>query len=220
MKNRFYRQYCGLCSHLLNPNAKHRTLIFNSKPIKVCMNCTSKDHKVIENKHNDCDIGCSMCYKKTMNKNCILCKLCNHFVHGSCLNLKISDIRTLDQQGSDWYCLPCIQNILPFYATSISDDENAIDVSTRANSVKQCHTCQTNLPHKKVLYNNRKALYNGIIIEFCISCSVDSYKGLQEYNTLLEFIDCSICTKIVKYESVFCSFCLHSQRAQNVAVTL
>ena len=78
--------------------------MLNSKPLKVCMKCTSKDHKVLERKYSHCDIGCSICNKKTMNKNCIQCKLCNHFVHAACLDLTLNNIKALELNPvTEWH---------------------------------------------------------------------------------------------------------------------
>ena len=209
IKNRFHRYYCSFCDHIIDINKEHRILNFNSKLIRVCMKCKSRVHKVLKNKYKHCDIGCSVCLKKTKMDYCTPCKLCNHFVHGKCSDLKYDEIRKLELQSSDyeWYCPPCVRSILPVNLADYSDDE---DIIVNYDSKTQCFACKRKLPHKRVTYPNRYVLYNEEHIQFCEPCSTNhSYEALDNYKTLLEFTDCASCSKEVKYESVFCSICLH-----------
>ena len=71
----------------MKQGSKHRTRTFKNRPIKICMNCTSSQHKVLKKKYENCEIECSICCKKVMNNSCNLCQCCNHFVHNSCAKI-------------------------------------------------------------------------------------------------------------------------------------
>ena len=76
----------------------------------------------------------------------------------------------------------------------------------KSNS-KQCFTCNNVVP--KYNYKNKHLLYNGIKHSLCEKCSNISINIPVKDKSLIEFQDCSICNKQVKYESIFCDLCQH-----------
>ena len=72
---------------------------------------------------------------------------------------------------------------------------------------KKCFTCTNNITRLK--YANKKAIYNDKPIQFCKACSYYGTNIGVKKLTALEFLDCPICSKIVKYESIFCDLCQH-----------
>ena len=195
----------------MKKGTKHRTLTFNDRPVKVCMSCTSREHKVIKNKYRNCKIDCSICSKKVMHNNCILCHNCDHFVHNKCAKIDKKDADFIEKHTNNWFCPTCIDNIFPL----INDDSLTTDKRV-GNTVKrkpkvaacQCFVCTEPIPKRN--YVNKRVLYDSILINLCMNCSKADCTTLKvKDKSLVEFLDCPACEKIVLYESILCSLCQH-----------
>ena len=74
-------------------------------------------------------------------------------------------------------------------------------------SHKQCLTCSSEVtkriyPNKHLFYNEQKHL-------LCVQCSKLGTNIPVCNQLLIEFQDCSVCNKQVKYESIYCNLCQH-----------
>ena len=72
-----------------------------------------KKHKPLENTYKDTDTQCKVCLKPVLYKNCIACKMCDHFYHGKCLNLAKQDINKIEEINSSYMCFECTNECLP-----------------------------------------------------------------------------------------------------------
>ena len=79
---------CFLCRYEITKHNKSSRQIKYNKQIKpICKYCTKKKHKVLEDKYNNFDIQCKICNKPCKFNKCIACSMCNHLLHGKCLDL-------------------------------------------------------------------------------------------------------------------------------------
>ena len=71
---------------------------------------TNKHFKTRNTKH-----PCNIC-KKSVHKNhrAIQCDICDYWVHMKCNKLSPSEYETLKLSNDPWYCIHCLQTILPF----------------------------------------------------------------------------------------------------------
>ena len=179
--------FCFFCNFIIPLKSKVRVKQFNNKLVKICMDCNSKKHKVLETKYKNSNIACSICLKKVMNKTNIHCKLCNYFVHSNCANLNKNEIKQLELPPSDWYCPSCIESILP------------INVLQDSNPLKQCFSCS-----KPILSNSthsQKIIYDNCTTRLCNKCYSKGLNINLSCKSLIEYIDCRICNKNVKYSA-------------------
>ena len=203
-----FKVYCFFCNHIITK--RHRTLVYKDRPVKICMSCNSNKHKVVKREFKNCKIDCIICTKRVMNKSCILCHNCNHFVHSKCANLENSDVNYIEKHNISWFCPTCIESILPINAVDINKNTSQQTKPKRSCKVvaDQCFVC-TQPILKNMSYINKHALYNNNPVTFCVECSEGRYYSLVKDHTLLEFLDCTVCKNIVKYESILCSICMH-----------
>ena len=142
-----------------------------------------------------------------MFNKCIACLTCNHFYHGKCINLNKQDITKIEKLCGSYMCSICISENLPINACNESVLKQ-IKTNTSNQVSKQCFTCSNNIikwkryPNKCILYNNKKE-------NLCEDCSKLRLSVPVRDKSLLEFQDCAICKKLVKYEAIFCNACQH-----------
>ena len=108
------------------------------------------------------------------------------------LKLKISVI---------FMCPPCLQISLPAYV------ENEIKNTFPKLKSKQSFTCPNTVAKDK--YRSKYFLYNDQKQCLCRECSKLGRDIPVRKKDLIEFLDCSVCSKEVKYESIFCNLCQH-----------
>ena len=175
----------------------------NLKPL--CKHCTGHKHKVLQIKNNEFDSQCKICNKPALYKKCIACSICKHFYHGKCLDLNREDIEKIESICEFFMCQKCNQSILPQQPDT---DKRKSKESTKINTdAKNCLTCNKKISKKR--YDNKYLIYNNKKRCLCESCSKHGLEIPVRDKTLVEFLDCSICKKQVKYESIFCDHCQH-----------
>ena len=80
-------------------------------------------------------------------------------------------------------------------------------ISKAALNLKTCLTCCSKIP--KFTYPNKYLMYNNEKRILCEKCSKLNTNIPVRDKSSIEFQDCSLCKKIVKYESIFCNLCQH-----------
>ena len=156
---------------------------------------------VTKTKYKDNDTQCKICNKAVMYKKCIPCSICGHFFHGKCLDFNKLDITKIENICDFYMCPPCLQISLPAYV------ENEIKNTFPKLKSKQCFTCPNTVAKDK--YRSKYFLYNDQKQCLCRECSKLGRDIPVRKKDLIEFIDCSVCSKEVKYESIFCNLCQH-----------
>ena len=195
--------FCFFCKYIIRGSFK--TIHYGGKLKRFCSNCTSREHKVLAGKYKilNCDVKCTGCSRAVSGKNNICCTNCNHFIHSKCANLTPKDIKLIESQEISWTCKACCTNIFPFYnyipsATNITDRRSS-------RVVKSCIICtqplKPNCTPKLISEDNP--------IYLCHSCDIE-----QVQIDDMEYLDCSLCNKLVLYESILCSLCNHWVHAQ------
>ena len=137
-------------------------------------------------------------------KNYIAHSICNNLFHGKCLDLNKNDIDKIYKVCNFFMCRLCISETLP----NLPDTENNLkSMITNKPKYKQCFTCNNTI--QKYNYVNKHLLYGEKRHLLCEKCSKLSVNIPVKNKNLIEFQDCSICNKQVKYESIFCNLCQH-----------
>ena len=195
---------CFLCRYEIS---KHNELAkqqkFNGKLRPICRYCTKNKHKPLDVKYNEKDIQCKICNKPTMYKKCIACSICDHFYHGKCLQLNKQDIETIEKTCDFFISTKCNHDIFP---NTIDICDKAQKCTTKQKS-KNCLTCNETVP--KFNYANKYLLYNEKKQCLCKNCSKLGLDIPVRDKSLIEFQDCAICRKQVKFESIYCNLCQH-----------
>ena len=198
--------FCFLCKYAIVSVKNCKEILFRNKKKLVCRHCNKTKHKALEAQYNLFDTSCKKCKKIVKYKNCIACSLCNNFYHGKCLNFSKLEIILTEKLDRNYFCPQCISDILPNYDdTSDSQLYEAKIFKTKIK--KQCMICCSDILHRK--YQNKHIVYNGNEKLLCFDCSVKGLNNPVRDKNLLEFKDCRICSRIVKYESIFCDECHH-----------
>ena len=102
-------------------------------------------------------------------------------------------------------CNECNDDIFPKQL----DTDQPKNKSTCGNKLnrKQCLTCDNVVPNK--IYPNKHVVYNDRKHHLCEKCSNLGTNIPVKDTTMIEFQDCAICSKQVKYEEIFCNLCQH-----------
>ena len=211
-KNTKFRLTCFLCKYEITKQYKSgKQIKFIGKLKPICRNCTKKEHKVLNNQYENFDVQCKVCNKPSKYKNCIACSICNHIFHGKCLNLTKDDIIKIENVNNYYMCINCTNDILPQQFDSEFNEyiskSNIKHVKKVKPIHKQCLTCKTIVT--KRIYPNKHLIYNEQRHLLCEQCSKHSTNIPVRDKNLIEFQDCSICSKQVKYESIYCNLCQH-----------
>ena len=198
------RKLCFYCKYEISKHNKSNQLVkYNGKSKEICRNCNKNKHKPLKNEYENHDIQCKVCYKPVMFKKCISCSICNHFYHGKCLNLNKQDILKIESINNFYICHVCCYSILPI--NYVSDQEHKPKKTQPV--LKQCFTCKTNVEKDK--YPNKHIIYDGNLTSLCMKCSKLGLSIPVRNTGAVEFQDCSICEKLVRYEALICDGCQH-----------
>ena len=198
------RMTCFFCKYAITELKHVKEITYANKTKIICRYCNKTKHKPLEPQYKLYETSCKICKKVVMNKDCIACSLCDQFSHGRCLNLTKIDIKNIENTDKNYFCPPCVSSILPLQVTN--DKEYKVKKFKKANN-KECMICCAKILNRK--YTNKNIIYNGNEKFFCPSCSLKGLCNPVKNKDLLEFLDCSICTKPVKYQSIFCNQCQH-----------
>ena len=199
------RTTCFFCRYEINKHNKvTKHVIYNKQLRPICKYCTKSKHKPLENKYTNVDTQCKLCIKPTLYKKCIACSICDHFYHGKCLELSKKEIDQIENVCGFYICKNCSQEALP---NQINDEQPKSKIVSKTKlELKNCLTCSKDI--KKINYPNKHLLYNNVRC-LCENCSIHALDIPVKDTNLIEFQDCSICKKIVRYESIFCNLCQH-----------
>ena len=135
-----------------------------------------------------------------------------------CTSLSSEDIIHIENTNNIWHCSICMDDLFPFSQLNSTTLNNVMNprvstnrrtpVSTPIRAVSipksQCFACKNPVPRNH--YKNKNIIYNNELIKLCKICAHDQSK-LKHDN--IEYLYCTICTKTVNYESIFCSLCQH-----------
>ena len=194
------------CNNLSSGDIKK---IEKSNPFWTCLTCTSlifpfsnvfsgnKDqptnckscHTQIKSENSKSDnclkcnesLECPMC-TKIVNYESILCDLCEHWVHASCISLTAVELELLGNQQKPWFCYTCCTDIFPFYNSTENDIDQTQTLPTTTNTFKTYTDCS--ICHKKVTSN--KSLCCSICRHWIHKkCTGEFRTG--EYNKFLSF---------------------------------
>ena len=197
---------CFLCSYeITKHNKSSNHVLYKNKSKPICRYCTKNKHKALENKYKNTDIQCKKCNKPTLYKKCIKCSICNHFYHGKCLDLNREDIDKIEKVCNFFICRSCNIDISPDQTQTTKPIAKTIPKATL--NLKTCLTCCSKIP--KFAYPNKYLIYNNEKRILCQKCSKLNTNIPVRDKSSIEFQDCSLCKKIVKYESIFCNLCQH-----------
>ena len=201
---------CFYCRYEITSNTKTlKHVLFKQKKKTICQNCTAKKHKPLNKKlYNNHDVQCTSCSKPVMYNKCLPCSICDHFVHGKCYNLSNTDITKIEEVYNFFICQPCTLEIFP--RNAIINDNTQVKKQNKEvrKSKEQCLTCP-NMITSIQRYTNKHIIYNGKDYKLCNECSLLGTNVPVKNTAAIEFLDCSICSKEVKYESLFCNLCQH-----------
>ena len=114
-----------------------------------------------------------------MYKKCKPCSACGHFFHGKCLDFNNLNIKNI--------CPPCIQISLSAYK------ENEIKNKIPKLKSKQCFTCPNTVTKDK--YRSKYFLHNDQKQYVYRQCSKLGRDIPVRKKDLIEFLDCSVCSK-------------------------
>ena len=90
----------------------------------------------------------------------------------------------------------------------IEEDKTNKDKSSKPKqNAKTCMLCTTNISRKN--YYCKHIIYDGQQKLLCTNCSKKGLKNKVKDTKLLEFKDCSVCKKMVKFEAIYCNECHH-----------
>ena len=198
------RKLCFYCKYEISKhNRSNQVVKYNGKYKGICRNCNDKKHKPLRNEYKNHDVQCKMCCKPVMFKKCISCSVCNHFYHGKCLNLSKQDIIKIESLNDFYMCHICCFSTLPI--NYVSDQKHTSKKKSRV--LKQCFTCKANVEKDK--YPNKHIIYDSNLTSLCMKCSKLGLSIPVRNTDSVEFQDCSVCEKIVKYEALICDGCQH-----------
>ena len=191
---------CFLCRYVITKHNRYEKQIkFNGKLKPICKHCTKNNHKGLDNKHKNIDLQCKICEKPSRYNNCIACSICNHLFHGKCLDLNKNDINEIEKVCNFFMCTECNNAILP---NQLDTEEQKSKSSHNIKSnQRQCLTCNNTVP--KTIYPNKHIIYNEQRHILCQECSKLGLNIPVRDKTMIEFQDCAICKKQVKYIVTF-----------------
>ena len=195
---------CFYCKYEIINKKCIKHIKFKGRKRLVCQHCTKFKHKPLQKKYLECDVQCKSCNKPVMYNKCIACSICDHFYHGKCLDLNKNDINKIDSVCDFFICRQCSNDIFP----NIDNIKyNKSSGKEKVNIKKTCLTCSN--PITKQHYPNKNVIYDGKEVCLCNACSALGINIPIRDTSLLEFLNCPICTKTVKYESLYCNLCQH-----------
>ena len=203
---KLFRNFCFYCKHeILKYDRSNRYIKYNGKLKRVCKNCNHNRHKTLMKCYKENDVQCKICLKPVMNKNCISCSICDHFYHGRCISLNKDEISKIERVCGYYLCPICCNQSLPFISEPVN---NVIVRVTNGTLPKQCLTCNKNIVNKYNYYN-KNIVYNNKSENLCKTCSTLELNLPVRDTGLIEFKNCTICKRNVKYEAIFCNKCQH-----------
>ena len=210
MKNKKFKSKltCFFCRYEItkhNKSSKH--VLYNKKMKPICRHCTKNKHKALDINYKNTDTQCKLCNKPTLYKKCIECSICNHFFHGKCLDLSRHDIEKIENICNFFTCKLCNLDMFP---NQTEPDKQRLKVKTIPKAklnLKNCLTCFNKIP--KFIYPNKYLLYKDEKRCLCEKCSIIGIEIPVRDKSSIEFQDCSICQKLVRYESIYCNLCQH-----------
>ena len=199
------RLTCFLCRYeITKHNKSEKRIVFRGNLKNICRYCTKNNHKILRYQFKNVDIQCKVCNKPSRYKNCIKCSICDHLFHGKCLELSKKDIENIEKVCDHFICIKCNEDTFPRHV----DNENKnVKLSKTKLKQKQCLTCDNIVP--KEIYPNKHILYNEKRHLLCQNCSKLGLNIPVRDQSMIEFQDCAICCKQVKYQSIFCNLCQH-----------
>ena len=204
-KPKYKRPTCFICKYELTQN-KYRLVNYKNFPRKVCFHCTPAAHKICKKKYTDVKVDCGICTKPVLYNKCVKCDYCNHMIHSTCSYLNKSDVRKIEKDGN-FMCFNCTQSIFPFANEHIDHTKTDPSKNQSKKMKEQCFLC-TNIVDKKLRHSKHLIVYNGAIERLCLKCSLKRSLPLKNHS-LVEYLECTVCQKSVKYEGILCELCRH-----------
>ena len=206
--NKQKRSTCFLCRYeITKHNKSHKQVKFAGKLKPICKHCTKTQQKVLDTNYKNIDMQCKICNKPSKYKNCIACSTCNHAFHGKCLNLSKNDIEKIENVNNFFMCINCNHEILPQQSNTEMNKNKSVSISKFKPKHKQCLTCNNIVT--KAIYPNKHIIYNEQKHLLCEECSKLGTNIPVRNPLLIEFQDCAVCDKQVRYESIYCNLCQH-----------
>ena len=122
---------CFLCRYEITKHNKSSYQIkYNKHNKPICRYCTKNKHKILEDKCKNFDMQCKRCNKPSKFKKCIACSICNHLLHGKCLDLNKTDIEKIDQVCNFFMCKLCSSETLPNLPDSEQNPKSTLNQNT------------------------------------------------------------------------------------------
>ena len=201
MPSKMVSKKCKTCVFCNYEISKFRLIRYKKNLVPVCFDCTPKN-KACMLKYNECYVDCGVCSKLVRGKNLVECKICSHLIHLACVDPDL-DKKDTDKY-TDWYmCKLCIKENLPIGL--LTSQSNTCTKREKMKEI-QCFTC-TNIVPKREKYCNKSIIYDSKKVWLCKNCSNNISNIPVKNKLLLEKLNCSVCTKIVKYQSILCDTC-------------
>ena len=204
-QNYQHKKTCFYCKYeIINHKAIKHILYKGNKKV-ICQHCTKFKHKTLEAKYSQYDVQCTTCDKPVMYKKCIACSICDHFIHGKCNNLNKEDIKKIEMICDFFICRQCSNEIFPNVEALCPKTKNKTQNCKLPKNV--CLVCNDTITKQQ--YSNKNIIYNEKEAKLCYKCSMLGTNIPVRDKHALEFLDCPICSKQVKYESIYCNHCQH-----------
>ena len=178
---------------------------YKNTTVKICSSCNVKKLKACAANYKSTFLDCSICQKAVIYNSTILCSICDHWVHQNCTKLTKDDIKMMENSNASWSCDKCCCDIFPFSQIDANELENVVNPLFKRNPPiravplpkTKCFSCKNPVP--RINYKNKTIIYNNETIKLCKTCG-DNQSRLKHEN--VEYLDCTICTKTVNYESI------------------
>ena len=94
---------CQICTDLTTD----KIFMESNSPLYTCDHCFMHNIDSIE------FISCNLCTKNVYYES-VLCELCRHWIHASCLHLSTDELKLISNY-ENWFCPTCCNDIFPLY---------------------------------------------------------------------------------------------------------
>jgi exonuclease III len=169
---------------------KNPALLNSNRIVNVCQTCKLSD---AVGKHDIEFLNCKLCTKIVDNES-VLCDLCNHWIHASCLSLTDEALKQMKNNDS-WFCVTCLNETLPFYKyymeISQEDEMNNVNsITINYSTFSDCSACSKTVTSDLSICCSYCRHW---VHKKCISTTGSSFKKFLEYYVDIDWM-CNACS--------------------------
>ena len=152
-----------------------------------------------------CKYPCVLCSKSCKSyQKCILCDLCDKWVHLSCTDLTILEFTTLANSTASYYCSSCYSQIFPFHLLNNEELERSTGFYSKNSQNKKKTLIKANDNTPKYINSNLNSSIKTQETQYCEVKNIPS-KVKQNF-TILHVNIKSIKSNIDGLEELLCYF--------------